>query len=187
MATQPNTFITPEEYLLLERAAPTKSEYYRGAMFAMAGTTRAHSLIVSNLVIQIGNRLAARDCEVHSSDLRLLVSETGLYTYPDVMVVCGKPILADQHFDILTNPTLIIEVLSDSTEDYDRGRKFHQYMRIPSLQEYITVSQNERLVGQSMRQPDNGWLVKEIQPDTGKLSLASIGIELTFAEIYNKL
>ena len=184
MASQPKTpFITPEEYLIRERAALAKSEYYRGEMLAMAGTSRAHSLIVSNLTIQIGSQLRSRDCEIHASDMRLLVSDTGLYTYPDVMVVCGKPVLAGQHFDTLTNPILIIEVLSESTEDYDRGRKFHQYMRSPSLREYLTVSQTEMSVDHSVRQTDGGWLLKEIGPQTGTLSLASLGVALSFADI----
>ena len=187
MATQPTTFITPEEYLLRERAAASKSEYHRGKMYARAGTSRAHSLIVSNLMIQIGSRLRTRDCEIHSSDMRLLVSETGLYTYPDVMVICGQPVLADHHFDIVTNPVLIIEVLSPSTEDYDRGRKLHQYMRIPSLHEYLTVSQSERLVDQSVRQTNGGWLVNEITPKAGNLTLASLNLELSFSDIYQKV
>jgi len=186
MATQSNTYITPEEYLRIERAAETKSEYYQGKMFAMAGASRSHSLIAGNLFRELGNRLLDRDCEVHATDMRLLVSSAGLYTYPDVMVVCGEPVLADAHNDILTNPCLIIEVLSKSTEDYDRGGKFHQYMRIPSLVEYLTVSQSEMLVDQRIRQPDNSWLTREIGPHQG-LSLPSLGIRLDFADIYRKV
>ena len=184
---QPSTFITPEEYLVRERAAPTKSEYYRGEMSALAGATREHILILGNLVYELKGRLMSRDCEVYSNDMRVLISATGLYTYPDVVVVCGEPILADQHMDILTNPLLIIEILSESTQDYDRGGKFHQYMRIPSLQEYLTISQTEMLVDHAVRQPDGGWLVREIGPENPTVSLTSIAIQLDLADIYRKV
>ncbi len=187
MATQPSTFLTPEEYLKRERAATTRSEYYRGEMFAMAGASRAHNLIVTNLVGELSGYLRARDCELYSNDMRVLISATGLYTYPDVVVVCGKPVLLDQHNDTLTNPLLIIEVLSESTKDYDRGGKFHQYMRIPSMQEYLTVSQTEILVDHAVRQADGGWLVREIGPDSGTVSLSSLSIQLELAEIYRKV
>jgi Uma2 family endonuclease len=185
MATQPKTFLTPEQYLALERAAATRSEYHDGEVFAMAGVTVAHSRIVTNLVIEIGIRLRGRDCEVFSNDVRLSVAKS--YTYPDVMVVCGKPILADQHLDILTNPVVIIEVLSESTKDYDRAGKFHEYRRIPSFQEYLTVSQTEMLVDHSVRQPDGSWLLREVAPPTSSLSLTSLGIELPLAAIYEKV
>jgi Uma2 family endonuclease len=185
MATQPKTFLTPEQYLALERAAATRSEYHDGEVFAMAGVTVAHSRIVTNLVIEIGIRLRGRDCEVFSNDVRLSVAKS--YTYPDVMVVCGKPILADQHLDILTNPVVIIEVLSESTKDYDRAGKFHEYRRIPSFQEYLTVSQTEMLVDHSVRQPDGSWLLREVTPPASSLSLSSLGIELPLAAIYEKV
>lgn len=111
MATQPSTFLTPEEYLERERAALTKSEYYRGEMFAMAGASREHNLIVTNLVRELSELLRAGDYEVYSNDMRVLISATGLYTYSDVVVVCDKPVLLDQHNDTLSNPLLIIEVL----------------------------------------------------------------------------
>ena len=119
--------------------------------------------------------------------MRLLVSDTGLYTYPDVTVVCGEPILADKHGDILTNPLFIIEVLSESTKDYDRGGKFHQYMHIPSLQEYLTVSQTGMQIDQHMRQVDNSWVVRELTPANGKIPLRSLGIELDFTDVYDKV
>ena len=179
--------MTPEEYLTRERLAETKSEYYQGEVFAMAGASRHHNVIVANLVSSLVVSLRKRDCEVYPSDMRLLVSDTGLYTYPDVAVVCGKPILAEAQGDVLTNPVLIIEVLSESTKDYDRGGKFHQYMRIPSLQEYLTVSQGEMLIDQSVRQVDNSWLVRELVPANGKVPLRCLGIELDFAEVYDKI
>jgi Uma2 family endonuclease len=187
MATQPKPRLTPEEYLVRERLAETKSEYYQGEVFAMAGASQNHNLIVTNLVISLGTSLRQRDCRVYSSDMRLLVSSTGLYTYPDVLVVCGKPVLAERQGDVLTNPLLIIEVLSESTKDYDRGGKFHQYMRIPSLQEYLTVSQTEMLIDQSIRQPDNSWLIRELAPANAKVPLQCLGIELDFSDVYDKI
>jgi Uma2 family endonuclease len=184
MATQPKQLLTPEEYLVRERLAETKSEYYLGEMFAMVGASRKHNLIVASLVASFMTSLRERNCEVYPGDMRLLVSDTGLYTYPDVMVVCGKPILADTNFDILTNPVLIVEVLSESTKDYDLGGKFHQYMRIPSLQEYLTVSQTEMMIDQHIRQPDNSWLIRELVPANGKVAIQCLGIELDFADVY---
>ena len=187
MATQPKPHLTPEEYLATERLAQTKSEYYDGEVFAMAGAGLNHNRIVINLIASLRDGLRGRDCEVLGSDMRLLVSDTGLYTYPDVTVVCGKPILADAQSDILTNPLLIIEVLSESTKDYDRGGKFHQYMRVPSLQEYLTVSQTEMLIDHNVRQADNSWVIREITPTNGKVPLRSLGVELDFADVYDKV
>ncbi len=187
MATQPKPHLTPEEYLASERLAETKSEYYEGEVFAMAGASENHNLIVTNVILSLGTSLRKRDCRVYPGDMRLLVSDSGLYTYPDVMVVCGERIFAETQRDILTNPLLVIEVLSPSTEDYDRGGKFHQYMRIPSLQEYLTVSQTEMLVDQRVRQADNSWVIRELTPANGKIPLRSLGIELDFAEVYDKV
>jgi len=187
MATQPKPRLSPEEYLIRERLAETKSEYYQGEVFAMAGASENHNLIVANVVSCLVSGLRHRDCRVYPSDMRLLVSSTGLYTYADVMVVCGKSVLAETQGDVLTNPLLIIEVLSESTKDYDRGGKFHQYMRIPSLQEYLTVSQTETLIDQSIRQDDNSWLIREITPASGHVPLRSLGIELDFSDVYDKI
>jgi Uma2 family endonuclease len=184
MATQPRHFVTPEEYLIRERLAETKSEYYQGEIFAMAGASEEHKLIATNLVISLGTSLRGRQCRVYSSDMRVLVSETGLYTYPDVLVVRGTPTLAEQTDDILTNPVLIVEVLSEATKDYDLGRKFHQYMHIPSLQEYLTVSQTEMLIHQHVRQPDNSWLIRELVPSNGKVPVQCLKVELDFADVY---
>ncbi len=153
----------------------------------MAGASEKHNLIVTNLVASLATSLRPRKCRVYASDMRLLVGDTGLYTYPDVMVVCGKPNLAETEGDVLTNPVLIVEVLSESTKDYDRGGKFHQYMRIPSLQEYLTVSQTEMMIDESIRQADDSWLVRELVPANGKVSIQYLGIELDFAEVYDQV
>jgi Uma2 family endonuclease len=185
MATQPKHFLTPEEYLERERLAETRSEYHRGEVFAMAGANQEH--IVANLVGSLGTSLRRSECRVYFRNMRLLVPETGLYTYPDVMVVRGKPILTDTNSDVLTNPVLIVEVLSELTKDYDLGGKFHQYMRIPSLQEYLTVSQTEMMIDQHIRQDDNSWVVRELVPAHGKVSIQCLGVELDFADVYERV
>ncbi len=121
---------TAAQYLALERKADFKSEYYNGYIVAMAGASREHSLIVSNVSRQIGNQLEDRPCEVHITDMRVRVSPTGLYTYPDVLAVCGEAEFEDDELDTLLNPTMIVEVLSPTTESYDRGDKFMQYREL---------------------------------------------------------
>lgn len=188
MATQPNrTFVTPQDYLERERVASAKSEYYKGEMFAMAGATREHILIVGNLVYQIKGQLRKSGCEVYSNDMRVLINATGLFTYPDIVVACGEPVFFDQQLDTLINPRVIMEVLSKSTENYDRGGKFHQYKRIASLREYLTISQTEMLVDHSVRQPDGGWLSHEIGLENPHFSLASCPVKLNLPDIYDEV
>src|SRR5262249_30313647 len=143
VSTHPKTNITPQEYLELERKAETKSEYLDGEMFAMTGVTREHSTIANNIIRELSTQLYERPCEVHGPDLRVKVSPSGLHSYPDLVVVCGELQFEDEHFDTLLNPLMIAEVLSDSTESYDRGKKFAHYRMIDSLQEYVLVSQTE--------------------------------------------
>ena len=183
MSTVASTFLTPQEYLERERAAETKSEYYGGEIFAMAGASFAHSLIIGRLARDLGSLLRQRPCTVHMTDLRLAAGDSGLYTYPDVMVICGKPAFIDAHVDTVTNPIVVIEVLSESTKNYDRGQKFENYRAIPSLMEYVTVSQDKMHVEIHTRQPDNSWLLKEFN-QSGPVKLQSIGLELQLADIY---
>ena len=187
MATQAGTYLSPEEYLELERKAETKSEYFRGEMFAMAGASRRHGLIVTNLVREISQRTRNRACTVYSGDLRLCVAAAGLYTYPDVVAVCGEEKYADSEFDTLLNPTVIIEVLSDSTRDYDRGQKFEHYRTIPSLKEYLTVAQDRAHIEHYVRQPDDRWLLTEYRGCTATLTVESLSIELPLSDIYEKV
>ena len=119
--------LSPQEYLAIERKSETRNEYYNGEMFAMAGASREHNLISVNLLRDIGNQLEDRPCEAYPSDMRVSIEATGLYTYPDVSVVCGEPRFEDREVDTLLNPTVIIEILSPTTEAYDRGFKFRQY------------------------------------------------------------
>jgi Uma2 family endonuclease len=187
MSSQRTTLLTPEEYLEIERRAERKSEYFRGEMFAMAGASRRHVVIVANLVREFGNRLDAGPCEIYSNDMRLRVSSTGLYTYPDVMVACGDPQFADDQIDTVLNPILIVEVLSESTEAFDRGKKFEQYRTLPSLREYLLVAQDAPRIEQYTRQPDDRWLLAVTHGRDASIRLASIDCALPLARIYHKV
>src|SRR5436853_6598822 len=157
MASHPKHFYTPQEYLALERKAVCKSEYYTGEIFAMSGASREHNLIVANVTTALNTQLENRECEVYASDMRVRTPDTATYTYPDVIVVCGQPQFEDAEVDTLLNPTLIIEVLSQSTERYDRISKTSYYRTIDSLQEHLLVAQHEVRVEQYLRQPDGQW------------------------------
>jgi Uma2 family endonuclease len=179
--------LTEAEYLALERAAATKSEFYDGEMFAMAGGTRRHSTICVNLAAEFANRLREHRCQPFNADLRIKAEATGLYTYPDLSVVCGEDLHVDQEMDTLTNPTLIVEVLSDSTEGYDRGKKFEHYRQIPSLKEYLLVSQTEPRIEQFIRQPGNEWLLREASGLNASLTLPSLEISISLAEVFRNV
>jgi Uma2 family endonuclease len=188
MAILTKTRISPEEYLAAERRSETKSEYLDGEMFAMTGVTRRHSLVTTNLVRELSQKLLDRPCEVHSSDLRVHIPATGLYTYPDVTVVCGEPRFEDdQEVDTLLNPKLIIEVLSPTTEAYDRGKKFEHYDTIESLAEYVLVSQTAPRVEQFVRQEGGHWLFTATSSLDGKVVFSSVGCEIALTEIYHKV
>ncbi|MEA3416681.1 MAG: Uma2 family endonuclease [Thermodesulfobacteriota bacterium] len=179
--------VTYEEYLALERKAERKSEYFNGEIFAMAGASPQHVLIVTNVVSELRSQLKTRPCTVYSTDLRLKVNATGLYTYPDVIVVCGEPQFDDDHKDTLLNPTLIVEALSESTKDYDRGGKFEQYRMIESFVEYVLIAQNKRHVEHFVRQADNRWLLSETNRPEDTLELSSIACNLMLTEVYDKV
>lgn len=187
MSTQLKTYLTPQEYLALEREAEFKSEYFRGEMFAMSGASRKHNLITTNIVVGLGQQMRGRPCEVYSSDMRVKVAATGLYTYPDVVVVCGEPKFEDAHVDTLLNPTLLVEVLSPSTAAYDRGQKFAHYRGIESLTEYVLVAQDERKVEHFAKQSDRQWLQTVVQSPEAEIELTSIQSVLRLREIYDKV
>jgi Uma2 family endonuclease len=177
---------TESEYLELERNADFKSEYYNGEIFAMAGATLIHNKIVSNLIFLFNQFLKDKPCDVYPSDLRLQVEKSGLYTYPDITIVCGKTELLDNKFDTLKNPTILIEVLSDSTEKYDRGQKFSFYREIPSLKEYILVSSKTVKIEKFKRLEDGNYLYiesNEHQP----FPIDSIKMNLNLEDVYNKI
>jgi Uma2 family endonuclease len=187
MASLPIKRYTPEEYLAIERAAEFKSEYISGEIIAMAGTTREHSLITGNIYRHIGNQLDGTPCETHGSDFR--VQALGAYFYPDVTVACGEIKLKDDaHLDTLLNPTVVVEVLSNSTEGDDRGTKFMRYGTIASLRDYILVSQYQYRVEHFTRIDDREWSRPRIltEPDE-MLEIESIGCRLTLTQIYSRV
>ncbi|MEN9575865.1 MAG: hypothetical protein RL514_3720 [Verrucomicrobiota bacterium] len=175
--------LTPVEYLTIERAAPTKSEFYDGETFAMAGGTAVHSLIGTNAAGEFRDKLRGKKCVPYNADLRILVEANGLFTYPDLSVICGPLQFADAD-DTVTNPSVLVEVLSPSTEAYDRGQKFLLYRQIPSLREYLLVSQHEPLLEMFVRQADNLWVLREAAGLTAQLEIPSLEISISLAEIY---
>lgn len=184
MSTVPVRFYTPEEYLERERHAAYKSQYYRGEIYAMSGASREHNLIVTNLVTNLSNALRGRPCEVYPSDMRVKVQPSGLYTYPDVIIVCGKPEFEDRHGDTLLNPLVLFEVISPSTEAYDRGAKSKQYRQLASLQELVLVASESLHVERYHRSDDGEWRLWESTDRAAALPLNSIGVEISLAEIY---
>ena len=184
MSAIPKTLLSPEQYLAQERRAEFKSEYYRGEIFAMAGASFEHTLIKDNLARKAGNQLEDGPCRVLTSDIRVKVHTTGLYTYPDIVVVCDPPQFEDKHFDTLLNPNIIIEVLSDSTEKYDRGDKFRKFRQIPSLKEYVLVSQTAALLERYVRQPNDDWLLTAFDDVSAVFEFASISARIALSEVY---
>jgi Uma2 family endonuclease len=170
----------------MERKAEFKSEYFDGLITAVSGVSRAHNRIAGNLYRKISDQLENRPCEAFISDLRLRVSPTGLYTYPDVMVVCGEAEYLDDEVDTLLNPTMVVEVLSPTTESYDRGAKFAHYRQLASLKEYVLVAQNRMLVERFTRQGDIWLPLVQTDPDD-TLRLASIDCSVALREIYARV
>jgi|SRR5665213_309900 len=187
MSAQPQPRLTPEQYLEIERAAETRSEYYNGRMYAMSGGTHPHAIVIGNLARHLGNALEKGPCVVTTSDMRVRVNKTGLYTYPDIVVVCDPPRYGDGRHDTVLNPTLIVEVLSPSTEAYDRGFKFAQYRALESLREYALVSQSEPLVEIFRRQPSGDWLLSESAGMDAACRFDSAGCTMAVRDIYDKV
>jgi Uma2 family endonuclease len=186
MASDPRPRISPEEYLALERQAETKSEYLDGEIFAMTGASRKHNRLNLNLAFILDSQLKVEGCEVYASEMRVKVAESGLYTYPDVVVACGEPQFEDAEVDTLLNPQLIIEVLSKSTQDYDRGTKFLHYRALASLREYVLVAQDRIHVEHYLRQND-AWRLTETDRREDVIELASVGARLALADVYDRV
>lgn len=187
MSSQTETYLTPEEYLALERQAEYRSEYFNGGMFAMTGASRKHNLITLNIGAELRSCLRESPCEVYVNDMRVRVVAASLYTYPDVVVVCGEPTFEDERVDTLLNPVLLVEVLSESTESYDRGKKFSYYRTIGSLAEYLLVAQDEHKVEQYNKQADGRWLLTDIRGLDATVELVSVQCSLGLKEIYSKV
>lgn len=183
MASNPRPKLTEEEYLKIERAADFKSEFLDGVMYAMSGGSMHHSGLARNILATLHPNLRGSGCQAFGSDLRVRISSSK-YTYPDVSVVCGKPLLSDGEQDSLLNPVAIFEVLSPSTEGYDRGMKFQFYRTIASLREYISVDQDQIRIEQYVRQDDETWTLHDHKSLDAELKLDSIGATLPLRLIY---
>ena len=187
MSTKQKHRYTPAEYLELERAAEVKSEYLNGEIFLMSGASRRHNVITTNIVRELSAQLRGRPCETYMSDMRVQVSAAGLYTYPDVVIVCNQPVFEDRHFDTLQNPTVIVEVLSPSTEAYDRGRKFEFYRKLPSLREYLVVSQDAPHIDRFVVDDLGRWTLTDASGLDAALDVSSIDCSLRLADVYDRI
>lgn len=203
MSTAEHRRLTPAEYLAIEAASEIRHEFHDGEMFAMSGGSYWHNLVKDNFARALGNRLAARGCTVLTSDQRVKVDATGLYTYPDVVVFCGKPTFEDDIHYSATNPLLLAEVLSDSTEKYDRGVKFGHYRQLPSVEEYVVLAQDRVSIERYRRQRPGqaqisgpgraessgpgraeAWILTAVTDPEGTIDFESLGISVPVAEVY---
>ena len=178
---QPRRY-SPEEYFALEEQSQEKHEYFEGEIFAMAGSSKAHNLLARRLAQKMEDGLGPRNCQVFTSDVRVVVRENIYYTYPDVVVSCDP---ADQQDDYLVRqPVLIVEILSPGTESYDRNEKFKQYQKLPSLRHYVLVSQQKWFVDWFRRNEADEWVVQQFNEATDVLEIADLGLRLPLAELY---
>ncbi len=188
MSYDPKTLLTEERYLVIERRAEHRSEFYEGEMFAMAGASRRHNRIVTNLVTALDNQLRERPCNVYSNDMRVKIPDTGLFTYPDLVVTCGEEAFADNEQDTLLDPLVIFEVLSDSTEAYDRGKKFERYQNIGSLATYVLVAQEAPRVERYVRQEGSrAWIYTEAHETDVMVRIEAIACDLKLEDVYAKV
>ena len=181
------TLVSPEEYLRLERQASHKSEYLNGEIFAMSGASEEHNLIAGNIFGELRQQLKGQQCRAYTNDMRVKIRSNGLYTYPDMIVVCGEPQFEDEHVDTLVNPTLLGEVLSPSTERYDRIAKTSYYRTIESLAEHLIVAQDEIRLELYIRQTDGEWLFSLYRSLNDTVTLSSIGCTLKLNDIYDRV
>lgn len=178
--------LTPEEYLQQEREAALKSEYRDGQLLAMAGASREHNRINTNLVRELSTQLKHSPCDVFSQDMKTRTSPTK-FAYPDVVIVCGEPEFLDDEADVVTNPTVIFEILSPNTESYDRGDKFADYQQRTSLKEYVLIAQNKVSVERYTRQESGLWLYERLAKREDTLTLSSVSASLSLDEIYYRV
>jgi Uma2 family endonuclease len=188
MSLQPKPYYSFEDYLAAERECiDEKHEYVAGQVFAMVGASFNHNLIVTNLARELSTQLKSRPCTVLSSDMRLRIQVADACTYPDILVLCDSPSFHDRRKDVLTDATLVAEVLSPSTEGYDRGGKFALYRSLPSLSQYLLVAQDRCAVDVFTRQPGDRWLLEAYADPRAEIPLESIGCTLPIGEIYDKV
>jgi Uma2 family endonuclease len=186
MASLPDYYLSPEEYLALERNSEFKSEYVDGVAYAMAGGSERHNLIAANVIIALGVQLRDRPCRVYPSDLKVRLPNSKRFFYPDVSVVCGDVQFADEKRDVILNPIVVVEVLSDSTEAFDRGKKFLSYQQIESLKEYLLVAQDEFVVEHFLRQ-EAGWFYTKASGSEAAIVLPALNCRVDLGDIYNKV
>jgi Uma2 family endonuclease len=187
MSTQAIPYLSPEEYLQIERSAEVRSEYLNGKVFVMAGGTRNHARIVLNALSRLSEQLRGRSCEASGSDLRLFSAHHRIFTYPDIMVTCGPDQFLDGRRDTLTDATLIVEVLSPSIKNCDRGEKFLFYRSLPSFCEYLLIAQDTVLAEHYRRQSDGAWLLREFKSPRDEIELTSVGCRLTMESLYERV
>ena len=187
MSSQRKTLLAPQEYLAIERKSEIKNEYLAGEVFSMVGASKRHNLITANIIRILGNQLLDRPCNVYPSDMRVKVSAIGKYTYPDVVVACEEEQFDDEEKDTLLNPVVVIEVLSESTEAYDRGKKFEHYQYIESLTDYILISQEPHRVEHYVRQNSREWNYSEYHEAEDIVRINVIGCELVLKDVYAKV
>lgn len=183
----PHNRLTPDAYLANERRSGLKSEYFAGQVFAMAGASRKHNLILTNAVRILGNQLIDSTCSVYSSDMKVKIEPLQKYSYPDIVVSCEDERFEDEFEDVLLTPWVIVEILSNSTEAYDRGMKFAHYQRIPTFKEYVLISQRSCSIEKFFRQNDNTWLYQEFHDLKDVLPIEMLSCQLPFRDIYAKI
>lgn len=187
MSTQPNETYTVEKYLAYERESETKHEYHAGEIFAMSGASREHNLVNAALSRLIGNQLLETSCEEYYGDMRVKIDRTGLYTYPDGVVTCEEPRFEDAEVDTLLNPQVLFEILSPSTEGYDRGKKFSHYRQIDSLRDYVLIAQDEPLVERYNRRAEGEWSLTDAKGLDASLTISTINLTLPLQDLYAKV
>jgi len=187
MSARPVSYLTPEQYLEIERAAEFRSEYLRGQMYAMSGGTLNHARIVLNVALRLAEQLRGGPCEPAANDLRLYIAREDVYTYPDIVVTCGPVRFQDKHRDSIVDATVIVEVLSSSTRNYDRGEKFRFYRSLDSFSEYLLLAQDTQRAEHHVRQPDGSWLFREFTAQEDVIALRSIGCRLQLESLYERV
>jgi Uma2 family endonuclease len=187
MTTQTVAYVTPDEYLAAERVSESRSEYLDGVVCPMTGATANHTKIIANLTRELSNQLLTRPCDVYPIDLKVRLPDSRKFFYPDLSVVCDEPRFQDKRRDIILNPVLVIEVLSKSTEAFDRGAKFQAYQTLDSLKEYVLVAQDKPCVEQFVRQSDGKWTYTSVAGSESSLSLPSVECTLSLSAVYNKV
>lgn len=187
MALPETNYISEKEYLALDADSDIRYEYVDGEIFAMAGASRNHNLITSNVHVSLANQLRNRPCEVYQSDMRVQTKADSAYRYPDIVVVCAEPLFADTNPVSLINPTLIIEVLSESTAERDYEQKSHEYRQMPTVQEYVLISQTTARIQRYLKQDDVNWLYTDLTGLDQNLHLQSIDCTLEFGEVFRRV